>query len=251
MGISCFIICFNEEGSIRRCLDSVSWCDEIVVIDSGSTDRTLEICAEYTRNIHHREWSGYVNQKRAGLELCTQEWVLNVDADEEVSPALQEEILAAISPECTPRAEGFYISRVVFYLGRWWRRGSWYPEYRLRLCKRACTTWGGSDPHEKALVKGKTSYLKGELFHYTYKNIEDQVERLNSHSSSAALSLFRKNEDAGISKIVISPLIRFIKAYIIKLGCLEGYAGLLVALLEAYYTFLKYMKLWELRKQQR
>lgn len=244
MGISCFVVCCNEEKHIRRCLTSVSWCDEIIVIDSGSTDRTLEIAREYTDKVIHREWSGYVNQKRAGLEQCTQEWVLNIDADEEVSPELRREIEQIVTDGSS--FDGYYMNRVVYYLGQWWRKGGWYPEFRLRLCRRSVTTWGGRDPHEKAIVPGAAAFLSGELHHYTYEDVTDHVARLNAHSSSAALSLLSEGQTSSLPKILVNPLIRFVKFYFLRKGYREGMPGLMVAILESHYVFLKYLKLWEL-----
>lgn len=245
--ISAFIVCLNEASNIRRCLESVKFCDEIVIIDSGSTDGTLEICQEYGARIFHRPWPGYVEQKRYGLEQCHGIWILNLDADEEVSPELRGEIEEIVSRRDQDSFDGYNLSRVVFYLGRWWRKGGWYPEFRLRLCKRAKTTWGGHDPHEHALVGGKTGRLKGELRHYTYVSMSDHVERLNKFSSSAALTMHRRDKRARLHQLLLNPLMRFIKFYLIKRGFLEGIPGFAVACLESYYVFLKYAKLWELQ----
>lgn len=246
--ISAFVICLNEESQIKRCLDSIAWCSEIVVVDSGSTDKTLDICRGYTGKIFHRTWTGYVDQKRFGLEQCSNPWVLNIDADEEVSAELRSEIEAILAQDAQGQIQenGFQISRVVYYLGRWWRQGGWYPEYRLRLCRKSATTWGGDDPHEKAIVSGPTKKLKGELFHYTYSDISDQVARLNRFSSSAAKSMYQKGERTTLLEVLSRPLFRFIKFYIFKQGFRDGFAGFVVALLETYYVFLKYAKLWEL-----
>jgi glycosyltransferase involved in cell wall biosynthesis len=247
--ISAFVICLNEEKRIRRCLESLKWCDEIIIVDSGSTDATLDICREYTSKIFHNDWPGYVAQKRFGLELCTREWVLNLDADEEVSDALRDEILREVlDPKRSTGINGFFISRVVNYMNRWWRRGGWYPEYRLRLGRKAHTSWGGHDPHEKALVSGPVKRLGGELFHYTYFDITDHVRRLNSYSSTAARSLFSHGKRSSSRKLFLNPLSRFFKFYILKKGFLEGFPGFLVACLEGYYVFLKYVKLWELER---
>ena len=249
--VSAFIVCVNEESQIRRCLESVKWCNEIVVVDSGSTDRTLEICKEYTNRILFRPWTGYVDQKKFALEQCESDWVLNIDADEEVSPELKAEILGLLQQDfdATIEYDGFQLIRVVHYLDRWWRHGGWYPEYRLRLCRRKSTVWGGVDPHEKASVSGKTRKLTGELHHYTYTDIQDQITRLNKFSTSSAKSIYAAGHRTNILEIVGRAIFRFLKFYVFKQGFRDGSAGLIVALLEAYYVFLKYAKVWELQRK--
>lgn len=250
--VSAFIVCCNEEQRIRHCLDSLRWCDEIVIVDSGSSDRTLEICREYTDKIFERAWPGFVLQKRFALEHCTHAWVLNIDADEEVSPELAQRIQSILQTSEGSPIDGYSILRVVYFLGRWWRKGGWYPEYRLRLCRKAKTTWGGEDPHEKAIVAGATQNLSEELYHYTYANFAAQVRSLNSLSSSSAETLFRKGKRVGLISLLARPALRFVKFYLLKKGYREGLPGLIVALYESAYVFMKYSKLWELHhKEQR
>ena len=248
--ISAFIVCVNEGDNIRRCLQSISWCTEIIIIDSGSTDNTLEICREYGATVIHRNWTGYVEQKAFGLEKCSHEWVLNIDADEEVSEELRQEITTVIQNDDL-RFAGYELSRVVFYLGKWWRKGGWYPEYRLRLCRRSKTTWAGADPHERAVVDGTTKRLKGELHHYTYTGIADHILRLNQHSSSAARTMHKNGKKASILLMILNPLGRFAKFYFVKKGYLEGLTGLIVAFFESFYVLLKYLKLWEITQRDK
>jgi (heptosyl)LPS beta-1,4-glucosyltransferase len=248
--ISAFIVCCNEEQQIRRCLESLTWCDEIIVVDSGSNDRTLEICREFNTKVSYRAWTGYVDQKRHALSLCLGEWVLNLDADEEVSPELARELqeLAKRDKTGAVKQNGFYLNRVVFFLNRWWRKGGWYPEYRLRFCRRSATAWGGDEPHEKASVVGLTARCRAELFHYSFSDLSDYVRRLNTLSSNSAQGMQERGKSASVLDIILRPGARFIKFYLIKRGFLEGRAGLVVALIEAYGAFLKYAKLWEVSR---
>lgn len=249
---SVFIVCCNEEKNIERCLKSVSFAEEIIVVDSGSTDLTLEICKRYTNNIIHRKWSGFVEQKTFAFSQCSKEWVLNLDSDEEVSPELRSRIIGIVSgKESIPEdLAGFEISRVVSYMGRWWKKGGWYPEYRLRLVRKSKTVWGGTDPHEHAIPNGPTRILEEPLNHYTYTNLSEQVQSLNGLSTSAAKSLFKKGKTTTFIAIFLHPMARFFKFYIAKKGFLEGQPGLIVAFMETIYTFLKYAKLWELQRSE-
>src|SRR5438477_414102 len=179
--LSCTIICYDEEEGIRAALESVKWCDEIVVVDSFSTDRTVEICREYTDRIFQREWPGFVEQKAFALEQTRCAWVLNLDADERVSPELRREIEEVLRD---PDADGYYVPRLVYYLGRWWRRGGWYPDYRLRLFRRDKVVWGGIDPHEKVILHGRSRRLRGPLLHYTYRDVAAPVARRRCSVSS-------------------------------------------------------------------
>lgn len=241
--ISCFIICFNEEANIRRCLESVKWCDEIVIVDSFSTDRTLEICREYTSRIIQRPWPGYVEQKRFALAQITHEWGLNIDADEEVSPELRAEILHVLQRN-DPAIDGFYISRFVYYLGRWWRRG-WYPEYRLRLFRKDKVRWGGINPHEKAILRGHAEHLYSDLYHYTYKDISHHLRALNSLTEVAAQEKQRRKNRSRAASLLFHPLWRFLRLYLQRGTAIYGVAGFFVSITAAFYVFLKYAKLWE------
>ncbi|MGH7964051.1 MAG: glycosyltransferase, partial [Candidatus Binatia bacterium] len=242
--ISCCIVCFNEETHIRRCLESIKWCDEIIVVDSFSTDQTVAICQEYTCHVIQRAWPGYVKQKRFALAQATHEWVLNVDADEEVSPELQNEILTVLQRD-DPAVDGFAMPRLVYYLGQWWWRG-WYPGYVLRLFRKARVRWGGVDPHEKVLLRGQADQLRGNLYHYTYTDISDHLRSLNSLTETAAHERSLLGRRVGLTDLCLRPLWRFLRMYFLR-GCFrEGAPGFFVAVTAAFYVFLKYAKLWEL-----
>ena len=249
--LSAFIVCCNEEHNMRRCLQSLSWCDEVVVVDSGSTDGTLEICKEFGARVIHNPWGGFVAQKRFALAQCSYDWCLNLDADEEVSEELRAEIIEALSKDSP--INGYKVSRVVFHLGRWWRKGGWYPEYRLRLVRRSKTNWGGEDPHERAEVSGAVGALAGELRHYTYDDLADQIDTVNRFSSIAARSMFKREQEGtrrGTPLFIMmfaNPIARFFKFYFVRKGYREGMPGLVVAIIESFGVFLKYAKRWEIK----
>ncbi len=240
--LSCTIICYDEEEGIRAALESVKWCDEIVVVDSFSTDRTVEICREYTDRIFQREWPGFVEQKAFALEQTRCAWVLNLDADERVSPELRREIEGVLR---SPDADGYYVPRLVYYLGRWWRRGGWYPDYRLRLFRRDRVVWGGIDPHEKVILQGRSRRLRGPLLHYTYRDVADHVATINGFSGVAARELLLRGRNASWSDLLLRPLWRFFRFYVLRRGFAQGLAGLFVAQSAAFYVFARYAKLWE------
>ena len=241
--ISCCIVCFNEAANMRRCLESVKWCDEIIIVDSFSTDQTVQICQEYTHHIVQRAWPGYVGQKRFALSQTSCEWVLNIDADEEVSPALQQQIVEVLHRD-DPAVDGFYIPRLVYYLGRWWWRG-WYPSYRLRLFRKTKVRWGGVDPHEKVLLRGQADRLSGNIYHYTYNDTTDHLRTVNDLTDIAAQELAQRGTRVGVWDILFRPLWRFMRFYVLS-GCIrDGRAGFFVSVTAAFYTFLKYAKLWE------
>jgi glycosyltransferase involved in cell wall biosynthesis len=245
--LSCTIICYNEERSIRAALESVRWCDEIVVVDSYSDDGTLAICREYTDRIYQRPWPGFVEQKAFALEQARFPWVLNLDADERVSPTLRREIADVLAE---PAADGYYVPRLVYYLGRWWWRGGWYPDYRLRLFRRDRVVWGGIDPHEKVILDGRSARLHGPLLHYTYRDIGDHLATINGFTGVAAHELLMRGRQASPSDLVLRPLWRFVRFYLLRRGFMEGRAGLFVAQSAAFYVFAKYAKLWEARARR-
>lgn len=248
--VSAIVVCYNEEERIEECLKSLGWCDEIVVVDSFSTDRTPEICRRYTDRFIQREWAGYRDQKAFAHSQATQKWVLLTDADERVPPELREEIRACLTQDGDAYA-GYAVPRLVHYLDRWWRRGGWYPDYDVRLFRRECATWGGVDPHEKILVNGRIRRLKNPLNHFSYRNIEDHVSRINRFTSIASREARRSGTRWRLMDAILRPGGRFLRSYILKRGFLEGFAGFYVAVTAAVYVFLKYAKLWELELEEK
>lgn len=250
--ITAFIVCKNEETHIGPCIDSVAFCDEILVIDSFSTDRTPQICHEKGVRFLQRAWPGYREQKAFGLEESTHSWVFNLDADERVTPELRESILQVLQQDAlaaqgkaAATVHGYRLNRIVYFLDRWWRRGGWYPEYRVRLVRKGFVEWGGVDPHEKPIVQGPVETLAGELEHYTYRDITAMFSRLSSHAAVAGNEECKRGVQFKLHLVVLNPLLRFVKFYIFKRGYREGLAGFIVAVSEAYYTFMKYATLWD------
>ncbi len=253
--VSAFVIAFNEEGYIRDCLASLAFCDEVIVIDSFSTDRTAEIAKGMGAKVISRKWPGYRAQKAFGLSQVTHDWVINIDADERIDSTLRQEIIEVLSGRDASKPGepivGYRLNRVVFHLGRWWRSGGWYPEYRLRFFRKDAVVWGGHDPHEKPISCGRLEKLKGELSHYSYSDLDDQFKRLVKFASLSAEESFRLGKKVSIFDLVVRPFLRVSKFFILKRGYREGLAGLVVALAEGMYTFMKYARLWELHYNAR
>ncbi len=248
--ISAIVVCFNEEDRIRACLESLRWCDEIVVVDSFSTDRTPEICREYPVKFIQRPWAGYRDQKAFAHSQASGSWVFLVDADERVSAELQSEVKDALARD-GGRYAGYAVPRLVYYLDRWWRRGGWYPDYDVRLFRRERATWGGTDPHEKIIVDGAVRRLGHPLHHLTYRSMDDHMRRINRFTSISSRELKKQGGRWRWSDALLRPAARFFRSYILQRGCLEGFAGFYVAVTAAVYVFLKYAKLWELELEER
>ena len=242
--ISVVIITLNEERNIKRCLDSIiDVADEIIVIDSFSTDSTREICNKYPVKFIESEWKGYSGSKNFGIEQTSHSYILSIDADEELSEKLKESILKKKS---IGLSGAYSFNRLSNYCGKWIRHGDWYPDRKMRLWNKADGIWVG-DIHEKTALKKevKVKHLKGDLNHYSYYNISEHILQINKYSSLSAKALFEKNKNANFIKLRISPLIQFNRSYFLKLGFLDGFSGLAIAVITAFGTFLKYAKLRE------
>lgn len=250
--ISACIICFNEEDNIRRCLESLKWVNdsggEIIVVDSFSTDRTVEICRQFTSKVFRNKWPGFVNQKNYGLNLASNEWVLSLDADEMISNQARDEIIQEWRNNGHEKYDGYYFKRHTFYLGKWINHGGWYPDYKLRLFRKSKGKWGGYDPHDRVIIN-EPALLKrfeGEIIHYTYKNISHQLKTIDRFSDSALEALLAKKKRFSLFNFLFRPPIKFLETYIWKAGFLDGLPGFIIAILSSYYVFIKYAKLWEL-----
>lgn len=244
--VSVTVITFNEEREIGDCLQSVAWADEIVVVDSGSADRTVEIARKYTDKVVYHEWPGYAAQKNRAIGLATHDWILSVDADERVSPGLREEIQRLL--ESSPLAAGYRIPRKNFFLGRWIRHGGWYPDHVLRLFRRDSGHFAERKVHESVAVQGEVGLIRAPLEHYTYRSLADYYQRMDRYSTLAAEEMFERGKRAGIVDLLLRPWATFLKMFLLRQGFRDGMEGLLLSRLYSIYTFSKYAKLYKMRE---
>jgi glycosyltransferase involved in cell wall biosynthesis len=240
--VSVVIVTRNEEKNIGDALESVKDFEDIVVVDSFSEDRTVEICKKYTYRVYQHEWQGYAKQKQMAVDYAEKPWVLILDADERVTQRLKSEIMEEIK---NASFSGFYIPRKNFFLDKWIRHGGWWPDYTLRLFLKDMAFIEDRKVHEKVVVKGKVGYLKNPLEHYTYRTVSDYIKKMDRYSTLSAEELREKGVNPGLITMVVHPLSTFFKMFFLRGGFMDGIHGLILAILYSYYTFLKYLKLWE------
>jgi glycosyltransferase involved in cell wall biosynthesis len=240
--VSVVIITKNEELNIEDALKSVADAQEIIVVDSFSTDRTVDICKKYTDKVHQHEWQGFARQKQMAVDYADGPWVLILDADERVTPELKAEIVRNIS---STDLNGFWIPRENYFIGRRIRHGGWWPDHTLRLFKKDKGRLEHREVHEKVVVEGTPGYMKNPLRHFTYTSVSDFVQRMERYSTLAAKEIRKNTGRAGLFSLTIKPLVTFIKMYFLRLGLLDGTRGFMLAVLYSFYTFLKYAKTWE------
>ena len=250
--LSVAIITYNEEKNIARCIQSIyGLADEIIVVDSFSTDATKEICLKFDKvKFVEQEFLGHIEQKNYVASLATSDYILALDADE----APDEKLLKNIQQEKTLGFpfKAYSFNRLTNYCGTWVRHGSWYPNRQLRLWKRGIARWGGENPHDKIIIDSESSakHLKGDLLHYSYFSLEQHIAQFNSFTSIMAKGLKERGKKSSWSKIFINPFITFVKGYILKRGFLDGFHGFIIASYSSFATFVKYTKLKELWKQE-
>ena len=245
--LSVTIITLDEEEVIGPCLESVRWADEIVICDSGSRDKTLEICRQYTDRIYVDEWRGFGAHKNLCLDRASHPWVLSLDADERVTPGLRSAIEGVLQDEGA--LDGYYIPRKSFFLGRWVRYCGWYPDYVLRFFQKEKGRFKEKVVHEGVEVQGRVGHLQEPLEHHTYCSITDYLQRMDRYSSLQAEELHRSGRRASPWDLLLRPPFTFFKMYLLRGGFLEGWRGLLLSGLYAFYTFAKYAKLWEIKSK--
>jgi glycosyltransferase involved in cell wall biosynthesis len=221
--------------------------DEIIVVDSGSEDRTREIAESHGVTFLVRPWTNYSDQKNFAAAQAAHEWILSLDADECLSASLREVLLEL--REKPAAAVAYSFPRKAFYLGRWINHSGWYPDYKTRLYRMATARWVGEFVHEKLAVDGPTLRVEADLLHYSCQSVRDHLESLDRYTSLAACDLYARGKGFGLSRLIGSPVAAFFKTYLLKAGFLDGTQGCLIACFAAYYNFLKYAKLWELERQ--
>jgi glycosyltransferase involved in cell wall biosynthesis len=246
--LSVVVIAKNEADRIGRLLASVKDAYEVIVVDSGSSDGTPEVCEHLGAKFVHMEWLGYARQKQAAMDLASGDWILNLDADEALSPELAMEIPRAMEA-ADPSITGFSMPRLSRYLNKWIRHGGWYPDRKIRLVRKGCGKWVGDALHERLEVAGSTLELKNPILHYVYRDICDQVETINRFSR-----VFAANRTGNASGLYVLAGIfhafgKFLECAIWKRGLLDGVPGVIIAMNSSFYVFLKHAKAWELNQR--
>ena len=244
MKLTVTVITHNEADHIAAALDSVAWADEIIVVDSGSTDGTAEIARGRATRVITREWPGYSAQKNFAAEQASHDWVLSMDADERVTPPLADEIRALLARG--PGLKGYRIRRVSFYLGQWVRSTDWFPDFQLRLYDRRAGRWNGMKIHESfRLAEGAPGRLRGELEHYAYRDISHHIQKINAYTTLISEQYYEEGRRTSVVMLALHSSFAFFRNYVLRAGVKDGRVGLIVSVLNSYYVFLKLAKLWE------
>lgn len=243
LDLSAVIITKNEADNIAGALETVAWIDDIVVVDSGSTDDTVTIAQRYTDRVTAHEWDGYGAQKNHAVGLAAHDWVLSLDADERVSTELAVEIQQVM--RAGPTVQGYRIPRTTQYLGRWIRSTDWYPDYQLRLYDRRVSSWNTRYVHESVAVEGRVWRLHSEIHHHAYRSLSHHLATIDRYTTFAAKQMLVEKQRAGWFDLIWHPPLVFLRNYFLKLGFRDGIPGLIISLMNSYYVFLKFAKLWE------
>jgi glycosyltransferase involved in cell wall biosynthesis len=245
MKISAAIIAFNEEHNIADLCESISFLDEIVIVDSYSTDKTSEIARKYTDKVFNIEFRGYKHKHEFADAQTTGDWIFWIDADERVSPELRQSIQSLREKDQEDLPDGFRIARRTRHLGQWIKHSGWYPDYQMRLYRKSAGFWGGIAPHETARVKGKTEILAGEFLHYPKSSLSEHHRKVDYYSTLASEYWHKKGKKVNGFFLFSRAITGFLRSYVVKQGFRDGVPGLIIAIFAGYSVFLKYAKVWE------
>ncbi len=246
--ISAAIITFNEEKNIERCIQSLfGVADEVVIVDSGSNDKTIEIASGLGAKVIQNPFEGHIQQKNFAVAQTENDWVISLDADEALSDELKQSIL---EEKGKLKGSGYEFNRLSNYCGKWIKHGGWYPDKKIRLFRKTEGKWGGKNPHDKYILnEGKPNFLKGDILHYTFYTVDEHKAQIVRFTDIAAQSLFELGKRSNWVKIYIKAVAKFVRNYIIKLGFLDGMTGFHICRLSAHATYLRYYKLLKLQRQ--
>lgn len=244
--VSVYVLTYNNRRTIERCLKSLWWADELIVVDSFSDDGSFELAKKMTDKVYQKKWTGFRQQYQYAANLTKNEWIMFVDADEEIPQELVDEIYEELDQN-HGEWDGYICHRRTFYLGRWIGHGGWYPDYEIRLYRRHRGHWVG-DLHAKLSVDGKVKHLKHHYLHYTYGDISDQIQTIDRYSRTTAEDMMVSRNRFSVFKLLLRPPFRFLKEYLFKAGFRDGIPGLIIVVCNMFYVFIKYAKLWELEK---
>jgi glycosyltransferase involved in cell wall biosynthesis len=239
------IITLDEAEHIAAAIDSAVWADEVIVVDAGSRDDTVAIARARGVRTETRAWTGYVDQKNFAAGLASNDWIFSLDADERIPSSLASEVRTLLSDQ--PPLGGYRVPRVTFHLGRWVRTTDFYPDYQTRLYDRRRARWQGRYVHESVTVDGPVGRLRGEIEHYSYRDLSDHLDRINRYTTLAARQMHEAGRRAGALDLLLHPPAAFLRNYVLRRGFLDGTAGLALSAVNAHAVFLKFAKLWELR----
>jgi glycosyltransferase involved in cell wall biosynthesis len=240
MKLTATIITYNEERNIARAMESLRCCDEIVIVDSGSSDRTAEIAAKLGARVIESPWGGYARQKNYAAECATHDWILSIDADEALSEALEGEIWQI--KKNGPQFDAYTMPRLAQYLGRWILHSGWYPDRKVRLYDRRKARWVGEYIHESVIVDGATGHLQSDLLHFTCDSLSEHLKTMDRYTTLAAEQLIAQGRRAGMRHLVIDPVWTFVRTLVFQRAFLDGVEGLSIAWMAALYNFVKYAK---------
>lgn len=245
MSVTATVITLNEAAHIQACLATLSWADEVIVVDSGSTDGTAELARAAGASVIVRDWPGYAAQKDFAASQARHDWIVSVDADERITPELAAEIRTVVAQPGDK--VGFRVPRITFHLGRWIRTTDWYPDYQLRVYDRRHASWAKRRVHESVTPRGPIGQLTCNLQHYAYRDLAHHHETMQRYTTLAAQQMYEEGRRGSALALLLHPAAAFLRNYVLKRGFMDGAPGLIISAMNAHYVFLKFAKLWAMR----